>query len=81
MIDWPRGEWYEEVKDGRPQGAKAEPWKGCVRACVVGGWIDGCVLMNGLVTDHLRNTSINSNRPYHNGRAMVLCLEELRRGL
>ena len=43
MIDWPRGEWYEEVKDGRPQGAKAEPWKGCVRACVVGGWMDGCV--------------------------------------
>lgn len=28
MLDWARGEWYEEVKDGRPQGAKAEFWKG-----------------------------------------------------
>jgi hypothetical protein len=28
MIDWARGEWYEEVKDGKAQGAKAEPWKG-----------------------------------------------------
>jgi len=28
MIDWARGEWYEEVKDGKAQGAKAGPWKG-----------------------------------------------------
>jgi hypothetical protein len=28
MIDWARGEWYAEVKDGTPQGAKADPWKG-----------------------------------------------------
>lgn len=34
MIDWARGEWYEQVKNGKPQGAKAEPWKGCVRGCV-----------------------------------------------
>lgn len=30
MVDWARGEWYEEVQDGTPRGAKAQPWKGCV---------------------------------------------------
>ena len=41
----------------RPQGAKAEPWKGCVRACVT----DEC--LNGLVTDHLHNTSFQQAVP------------------
>lgn len=44
MIDWERGEWFAEVKEGRKEGGKANEWKG----------------------------------PYHNGRAIILCLEELR---
>ena len=46
MIDWERGEWFAEVKEGRREGGKANEWKG----------------------------------PYHNGRAMISCLEELRVG-
>jgi len=44
MIDWERGEWYAEVREGGREGGKANEWKG----------------------------------PYHNGRAMMLCLEVLR---
>lgn len=77
MVDWARGEWHAEVKDGKPQGAKAGPWKGCVLCLHVHGvFVRGVVPSRGLMkiqTPH--------NRPYHNGRAIMLCLEELRRGL
>lgn len=77
MIDWARGEWHAEVKNGKPQGAKAGPWKGCVLCFhVCGVFVRGVDQPRDLI-----RIQTSHDRPYHNARAIMLCLEELRRGL
>jgi hypothetical protein len=69
VVAWGRGEWFEYLIKGQPEGYAADDWKGgrtahlCV-AVAISAKLQSCLLR------------VRAG-PYHTGRAVLTCIEML----